>query len=354
MFSPEDMNTFINRMDIVCGIEANNLDIIETNKLTKKFDKLTAVDAISFSVKKGEIFGFLGPNGAGKTTTIKMLTTLLNLTDGSATVAGFDIRKQRDQVRKSMGIVFQEPALDTELTGKENLDYHARMYGISRDKRKSRIDEVLHLVDLEDKKDVLVKNYSGGMKRRLEIARGLMHYPKVLFLDEPTLGLDAQTRRAIWEYIKKMNKEENTTIFLTTHYMDEADYLCDRVGIIDHGKILIIDSTSTLKTSIGNDVITLSCSDLEALTKRLKKESWINNIKQHDSFLTLGVKKGEEKIPKIIEIAQSLKLRITSISVRKPTLDDVFLHFTGRTMRDQEPTNQLKNLNQSSHGRWRR
>ena len=330
------------------------MDIIKTNKLTKKFDKLTAVDAISFSVVKGEIFGFLGPNGAGKTTTIKMLTTLLNLTDGSSTVAGFDIHKQRDQVRKSIGVVFQEPALDTELTGKENLDYHARMYGIPRDKRKSRIDEVLHLVDLEDKKDVLVKNYSGGMKRRLEIARGLMHYPKVLFLDEPTLGLDAQTRRAIWEYIKKMNREEDTTIFLTTHYMDEADYLCDRVGIIDHGKILIIDSTSALKTSIGNDVITLSCSDLETLTKQLKKESWINNIKQHDSFLTLGVKKGEEKIPEIIEIAQSLKLRITSISVRKPTLDDVFLHFTGRTMRDQEPTNQLKNFNREAHSGWKR
>ena len=279
-----------------------------------------------------------------------MLTTLLNLTDGSATVAGFDVRKQRDQVRKSIGVVFQEPALDTELTGKENLDYHARMYGISRDKRRSRIDEVLHLVDLEDKKNVLVKNYSGGMKRRLEIARGLMHYPKVLFLDEPTLGLDAQTRRAIWEYIKKMNKEEDTTIFLTTHYMDEADYLCDRVGIIDHGKILIIDSISTLKNSIGNDVITLSCSDLETLTKRLKKESWINNIKQHDSFLTLGVKKGEEKIPKIIEIAQSLKLQITSISVRKPTLDDVFLHFTGRTMRNQETTNQMKDFNKATQG----
>jgi len=173
-------DNFNNKRHIVGEIEANNLDIIKTNKLTKKFDKLTAVDAVSFSVIKGEIFGFLGPNGAGKTTTIKMLTTLLNLTDGSATVAGFDIHKQRDQVRNSIGVVFQEPALDTELTGKENLDYHARMYGIPRDKRKSRIDEVLHLVDLEDKKDVLVKNYSGGMKRRLEIARGLMHYPTVL------------------------------------------------------------------------------------------------------------------------------------------------------------------------------
>jgi ABC-2 type transport system ATP-binding protein len=312
------------------------LDIIKTDDLTKKFGDLTAVDNISFSVKKGEIFGFLGPNGAGKTTTIKMLTTLLHPTNGSAKISDFDIAKDRDKVRKNIGIVFQEPALDTELTGRENLDYHARMYGIDRNERKTRIEDVLHLVDLEDKKDVFVKNYSGGMKRRLEIARGLMHYPNVLFLDEPTLGLDAQTRRAIWEYIKKMNKKEGTTIFLTTHYMDEADYLCDRVGIIDHGKILVIDSTENLKNSVGNDVITLSCSDLDGLIKRLEQEDWIENIERYESLLTLGVEKGDEKIPIIIEISQSQNIKIKSISVRKPTLDDVFLHFTGRTIRNQE------------------
>jgi len=185
------------------------LDIIKTENLTKKFNDFKAVDSVSFTVKQGEIFGFLGPNGAGKTTTIKMLTTLLNPTNGSAEVAGFNIIKQRDEVRKKIGIVFQEPALDNELTGRENLDFHARMYGLDKKFRKTRIDEVLKLVDLEDKKDDFVKNYSGGMKRRLEIARGLMHHPTVLFLDEPTLGLDAQTRRAIWEYIKKMNKERN-------------------------------------------------------------------------------------------------------------------------------------------------
>jgi len=315
------------------------LDIIKTYNLTKKFKDITAVDNISFSVKKGEIFGFLGPNGAGKTTTIKMLITLLNPTNGSAEVAGFDIIKKRDEVRQNIGVVFQEPALDTELTGKENLDFHARMYALNREKRKTRINDVLKLVDLEDKQDVFVKNYSGGMKRRLEIARGLMHYPTVLFLDEPTLGLDAQTRRAIWEYIKKMNKEEGTTIFLTTHYMDEADYLCDRIGIIDHGKILVIDSIEKLKNTVGNDVITLTCSDSDKLVKKLKEQTWINKIKQYDSFLTLGVEKGDEKIPIIIEIAQSLDIKIKSISVRKPTLDDVFLSFTGRTIRDQETQN---------------
>jgi len=318
------------------------LNIITTSNLTKKYNKLTAVDNVSFSVVKGEIFGFLGPNGAGKTTTIKMLTTLLNPTNGSAKISDFDIIENRDKVRKNIGVVFQEPALDTELTGGENLDYHARMYAISRDKRKERIDAVLKLVDLGDKKDIIVKNYSGGMKRRLEIARGLMHYPNVLFLDEPTLGLDAQTRRAIWKYVKKMNKEEGTTIFLTTHYMDEADYLCDRVGIIDRGKILVIDTIENLKNSIGNDVITLSCSNITTLKKRLEKEKWIHNIKSHDSNLTLGVEKGDEKIPLIIEISQSEKIKIKSISVRKPTLDDVFLDFTGGTIRDHEKKNNVE------------
>ena len=320
------------------------MDIITTSNLTKKFNDFLAVDHISFSVKKGEIFGFLGPNGAGKTTTIKMLTTLLYPSEGSATLSGFDISKKRDDVRQNIGVVFQEPALDTELTGTENLDFHARMYCLSKDKRKDRINEVLELVDLLDKKDILVKNYSGGMKRRLEIARGLMHCPIVLFLDEPTLGLDSQTRRAIWEYIKKMNAEEQTTIFLTTHYMDEADYLCDRVGIIDKGKILVIDTIQNLKNAVGNDVITLSCSQLPTLKKRLEEEDWIKNSKQHDTQLLLGVEKGEEKIPVIFEIATKLHVKIQSISVRKPTLDDVFLHFTGRTMRDQDPENPMKEM----------
>ena len=320
-------------------METNNVDIITTKNLSKKFNDFTAVDKISLSVKKGEIFGFLGPNGAGKTTTIKMLITLLNPTEGSAEVAGYDIIKQRDDVRSKIGVVFQEPALDTELTGKENLDFHARMYGMNREKRKNRIDEVLRLVDLEDKKDVFVRNYSGGMKRRLEIARGLMHSPTVLFLDEPTLGLDAQTRRAIWEYVKKMNQELETTIFLTTHYMDEADFLCDRIGIIDHGKILTIDAIDNLKNSVGNDVITLISSDNDKLLNKIKEQTWVNKTKQYDSTLTLGVEKGDEKIPIIFDIAQNVGIKIKSISVRKPTLDDVFLSFTGRMIREQETNN---------------
>ena len=331
------------------------MDIVNTDSLTKKYNSLVAVDNVSFSVEKGEIFGFLGPNGAGKTTTIKMLTTLLFPTSGSATVAGFDIIKQRNKVRKNIGVVFQEPALDFKLTGKENLDFHARMYGMNSIKRKKRVEAVLNLVDLSDKKDVLVEKYSGGMKRRLEIARGLMHRPTVLFLDEPTLGLDAQTRRTIWEYIRRMNKEEGTTIFLTTHYMDEADYLCNRIGIIDLGKILVMDSTTNLKNNIGNDVITLTCSNINKLEEKLKTETWVKKIEQHNTNLRLGVKKGEEKIPVIFEIARRINVNIKSIDVRKPTLDDVFLKYTGRTFSDKELSEKSqKNVHNRYIGRWRR
>jgi ABC-2 type transport system ATP-binding protein len=324
--------------------ESEILEIIKTTDLTKKFNDFCAVDHVSFSVKKGEIFGFLGPNGAGKTTTIKMLTTLLYPTEGSAELSGFDVIKKRDDVRQNIGVVFQEPALDTELTGEENLDFHARMYGLTGEERKNRIADVLQLVDLIEKKDVLVKNYSGGMKRRLEIARGLMHYPTVLFLDEPTLGLDSQTRRAIWDYIKRMNKNEHTTIFLTTHYMDEADYLCDRVAIIDHGKILVLDAITTLKSSVGNDVITLNSSNNAVLCDKIEKESWVKSTKHHDQFVTIGTHKGEERIPVIFDIASSINVKIKSISVRKPTLDDVFLYFTGRSIREQEPENPMKEM----------
>ena len=315
------------------------LNIIETFGLTKRFDSFTAVNNVSFTVEEGEIFGFLGPNGAGKTTTIKMLTTLLHPTNGSASIAGYSIIENKNEVRKEIGVVFQDPALDTELTGRENLDYHARIYGISRMERDKRISDVLSLVDLEEKKDVLVKYYSGGMKRRLEIARGLMHHPKVLFLDEPTLGLDSQTRRAIWEYIREMNETEGTTIFLTTHYMEEADILCDRIGIIDHGRILVVDKPASLKNTVGNDVIKVTSDDNPKLYMILKDISWVENCEKHGDTIVIGVEKGDEKIPMVFDIARRNDIRITSINLHKPTLDDVFLHFTGRMIRDQESHN---------------
>jgi ABC-2 type transport system ATP-binding protein len=329
------------------------MDIIATKNLTKTFNEFTAVNHISFSVKKGEIFGFLGPNGAGKTTTIKMLTTLLHPTDGSARIAGFDVLTQRADVREHIGVVFQEPALDTELTGRENLDFHARMYGLSQETRKKRITQMLTLVDLIDKEDVLVKFYSGGMKRRLEIARGLMHSPTVLFLDEPTLGLDAQTRHAIWKYIKQMNKQENTTIFLTTHYMDEAELLCDRIGIIVKGNILVMDTVDTLKKSVGHDVVTLSCSDRQRLQKRLEQEPWATNVKLYASSLTLSVERGEEKIPIIFDIARNENITISSVDVRRPTLDDVFLYYTGGSMREQDQKAQISTAEKPKRFRFR-
>jgi len=313
------------------------VDIVETNELTKIYNKsVKAVDHVNFSVKEGEIFGFLGPNGAGKTTTIKMLVTLLKPTEGTAKIAGHDIKKYPDKIRNSIGIVFQEPALDDQLTGRENLDFHARMYGMKKEKREKRIKEVLKLVNLEEKANTLVKNYSGGMKRRLEIARGLMHFPKILFLDEPTLGLDPQTRRLIWDYIKVLNEKENITIFLTTHYMEEADYLCDRVAIIDYGKILVIEKPSKLKNQIGKDVITIGCSNSEICADILKREKWVESFKTHDSNVTFGTKEIEKKLPLILRIAERNNIEIKTIDIRKPTLEDVFLYYTGRKIREQE------------------
>ncbi len=312
-------------------------EIVVTENLTKIYNKkVLAVDHVNLRIYEGEIFGFLGPNGAGKTTTIKMLVTLLQPTEGTAFVNGFNILTEPHEVRKNIGIVFQEPALDLQLTGKENLDFHARIYGLKRDERKKRINEVLELVNLKDKADILVKNYSGGMKRRLEIARGLMHYPNVLFLDEPTLGLDPQSRRAIWDYIKEINKRENVTVFLTTHYMDEAEYLCDRVAIIDHGKILVLNSPAALKNSLGNDLITLSCNSTEKLYNALKSEHWVKNLKIHGEELFLGVKSGEKRLVQIINLASELNVKVNFVNLRKPTLEDVFLHYTGRKIRDEK------------------
>lgn len=310
------------------------MNAIEILDISKHFDKLKAVDRISFDIKKGEIFGLLGPNGAGKTTTIKMLSTILKPTSGNARVWGYDIKENPDDVRRAIGIVFQDPAIDDYLTGEENLDFHARMYGMKRELRKKRIRMVLRLVNLLDKSETMVKEYSGGMKRRLEIARGLMHYPKVLFLDEPTLGLDAQTRRAIWEYIKKLNQKEGITIILTTHYMEEADYLCDRVAIIDRGKILAIDSPNNLKETIGGDIISLKVSNSKKLEKIYRKQAFVKNIKMHDGFINLYVENAEKKIPRIIEMANKTGVEVESANIHRPTLEDVFLHYTGRKIRE--------------------
>ncbi len=313
------------------------MSAIQVEKLKKEFNGLIAVNEITFEVKEGELFGLLGPNGAGKTTTLNMLATLIKPTSGQAFVAGFDILKERDKVRKSIGMVFQEPALDNYLTGRENLEFHGMMYGLSRKEAKERVREALKIVELEEFADKLVQTYSGGMKRRLEIARALVHQPKILFLDEPTLGLDAQTRRKIWEYIKKLNKEKGVTIILTTHYMEEADFLADRVAIIDYGKIVALDTPENLKNILGGDVISIEVDNHQNAKKAFEKLPWVKKINQENGIFYLQVEKGEEKIPLLIRIDQEeAGFQIKSINLRKPTLEDVFLHFTGRTIRERE------------------
>jgi len=305
--------------------------------LVKVFNGLRAVDGISFEVKEGELFGLLGPNGAGKTTTLNMLATLIRPTSGKAFVAGFDVFKEKDKVRKSIGMVFQEPALDNYLTGRENLEFHGMMYGLSRREAKERVKEALKIVELENFADKLVQTYSGGMKRRLEIARALVHQPKVLFLDEPTLGLDAQTRRRIWEYIKRLNKEKGVTIILTTHYMEEADFLADRVAIIDFGKIVALDTPSNLKNLLGGDVISIEVDNPQNAKKIFEKLPWVKKMSQENGIFYLHVERGEEKIPLLIRIDEKeAGFQIKSINLRKPTLEDVFLHFTGKTIRERE------------------
>jgi len=322
------------------------MEAIKVKNLTMKFNSFTAVDSISFAVEEGEIFGLLGPNGAGKTTTINMLSTLLPPSSGDAKVAGFDVNTNKDDVRKSIGIVFQDTALDTNLTGRENLEFHGLIYEMPKAQRESRIKEVLSLVELEDKAKVLVENYSGGMKRRLEIGRGLMHYPKVLFLDEPTLGLDTQTRRHIWDYIKKLNKEHKVTIILTTHYMEEADFLCDRIAIIDHGRIVALDTPGKLKDVLGGDVICLEFEEEEKeFVEHVKKFKWVRTAKIYEGKLCLTMDSGEKHIPELIALSQKVGFRITSVSLHKPSLEDVFLHFTGSTIREQEADGNDKSRN---------
>jgi len=309
---------------------------IATNGLTRKFGDLVAVDHINLKIEEGELFGLLGPNGAGKTTFIHMLSTVLPPTEGTAKVAGFDIRKTPDAVRTAIGIVFQDPSLDNRLTGRENLDFHGRMYGLTKEQRDKRINKVLELVGLRDRADSFVETYSSGMRRRLEMARGLMHRPKILFLDEPTLGLDPQTRRSIWEYIQTLNKTENVTVILTTHYMEEADYLCDRVGIIDHGKIIALDEPETLKDKLKGDIVSLKVQQPEKYIGIFQKNKFVGEVKVVEDLLHLRVSNGEKLTPKLMELIRKRGGRVQAVSLRRPTLEDVFILHTGRAIREEE------------------
>ncbi len=313
------------------------MDIIKVNKLSKTFGSLKAVNQISFNVREGEIFGLLGPNGAGKTTTIKMLTTLIKSTSGAALLNGSSINKDQNSIRKSIGIIFQDPSLDDELTGRENLEFHAILYNIKKQHMKEKIAEILKLVELEDKADTLVKNYSGGMKRRLEIGRGLVHEPKILFLDEPTVGLDPQTRRHIWEYIKKLNELKRVTVILTTHYIEEADYLCDRVAFVDHGKIVALDTPKALKAKMGGDIISLGVNmNGSLLESKFKHIKGVKKIVIHDNYVDITIENGEQRIPEVVSIAESNKIIINSVNLHKPSLEDVFIYYTGNKIREEE------------------
>ncbi|MCJ7666807.1 MAG: ATP-binding cassette domain-containing protein [Anaerolineae bacterium] len=305
--------------------------IIEVRDLVRKFGDLVAVDNVSFTVEEGEVFGFLGPNGAGKTTTINVLCTLLKPTSGEAWLNGYHVVRDQAKARRSIGLVFQEPSLDDQLTAEENLNFHAILYDIPAAARAKRMEEVLKMVELYDRRKDSIKTFSGGMKRRLEIARGLMHYPRVLFLDEPTLGLDPQTRNLIWEYILQLREREGISIFLTTHYMDEAEH-ADRIAIIDYGKIVALDTPDNLRGLVGGDIITVKTTD-DQLAAREISQRFGFQVNDGQNGLHFEVQKGEEFIPRLVE---QLPVEILSISLRRPTLDDVFLKFTGRQIRDEE------------------
>jgi ABC-2 type transport system ATP-binding protein len=309
---------------------------VETHDLTKKFKELVAVDCVNLKINYGEIFGLLGPNGAGKTTLIHMLCTILPCTSGVSKVAGFDTCRRADSVRGSIGIVFQEPSLDNRLTGKENLDFHGRMYGMLKMQREERIKEVLSIVGLNDRANSLVQTYSGGMKRRLEIARGLMHRPKILFLDEPTLGLDPQTRRVVWEQVKSLNEREKITIMLTTHYIEEADFLCDRVAIIDSGAIVALGEPEKLKDKLKGDIVSLKVSDVDRFLSILQKSSLVKEAKLVGDKIHLQVSNGGKALPKLIDVVKSHGGQVLEASLSRPTLEDVFIKYTGKAIREEE------------------
>ncbi|HSZ39764.1 MAG TPA: ATP-binding cassette domain-containing protein [Trebonia sp.] len=312
--------------------------VVQVDGLVKRYGEVAAVRGISFAVEPGETFGFLGPNGAGKSTTIKILCTLANPTSGSARVAGHDVVKERDTVRRNIGLVFQDTTLDNYLTGEQNLRFHADLYGVPRAQLAPRMKQVLDMVNLTDRRKSVVGTYSGGMKRRLEIARGLLHAPRVLFLDEPTVGLDPQTRSGIWEYITDLKGREDITIFLTTHYMDEAEN-CDRIAIIDGGEIVAIDTPENLKASVGKDRVQITTDDDKAVIGEIKRKFGIDAA-VHEHLVTFNVEAGEQFVPRLFA---ELTQRIRSVSVARPSLDDVFMSYTGKTIRDAEATSTDRN-----------
>jgi ABC-2 type transport system ATP-binding protein len=304
---------------------------VSVRGLVKRYGDLEAVRGVDFDVAPGETFGFLGPNGAGKSTTINMLCTLVTPSGGSASVAGYDVVRQRDDVRRNIGLVFQDTTLDGYLTAEQNLRFHAELYGVPKQAVRDRMEQVMEMVGLWERRDSLVSTFSGGMKRRLEIARGLLHSPRVLFLDEPTVGLDPQTRSSIWSYINELKRQEDITIFLTTHYMDEAEY-CDRIAIIDGGRIVVMDTPEALKASVGKDRVQLQTADdgaaIEALRERFGLPAAV-----HDGLVTFSVAGGEAFVPRLFA---ELGVPIRSVSVARPSLDDVFMSYTGTTIRDAE------------------
>jgi ABC-2 type transport system ATP-binding protein len=304
---------------------------ISVRDLVKSFGEVRAVRGVNFEVATGEVFGFLGPNGAGKTTTINMLCTLAKPTSGEASVAGHDVVAERDDVRRNIGLVFQDPTLDGYLTAAQNLQLHAELYGVQSDLVAPRMRQVMEMVGLWDRKDSVVGTFSGGMRRRLEIARGLMHSPRVLFLDEPTIGLDPQTRRSIWTYIRELKEREEITIFMTTHYMDEAEW-CDRIAIMDHGEIVALDSPDALKAGVGTDRVTIHTDDNEAAIAALERQFQIE-AKVSEGAVAFGVPAGEAFVPRLFA---EFAMPIRSVSVSRPTLDDVFMSYTGTTIRDAE------------------
>ncbi|MCE8423783.1 MAG: ATP-binding cassette domain-containing protein [Candidatus Methanoperedens sp.] len=304
--------------------------VIKTRALAKSYGKIIAVDGMNLDIEEGEIFGLLGPNGAGKTTLISMLCTILKPTSGRAWVNGFDIVKEPSKVRKSIGIVFQQPSVDDLLTGRENLSMHNLLFGVPRELRKQRIEEVLAIVNLEKRADDLVNTYSGGMRRRLELARGIMHHPKILFLDEPTLGLDPQTREHIWDYIKELAEKECMTVLLTTHYMEEAEQLCDRVAIIDYGKIVALDSPQTLKNRIVGDIVKLKQKNPDK--EKIRKLDYVMNVQEKDGLLFISIKDASKHLQDLLAHTG----QIDSVEVRSGTLSDVFMYYTGREIREGE------------------